>query len=175
MAERDDVRSDPERSSDKIRQDIAAKRETISETVDRIEERIQEKLDWKGYVAEYPYWAIGAAAGLGFMAAAMLRRRSSPIDRITDAVADTADDIGGHLLSAVGGVLARAGGRGLVKGTLYGIATKMAVDWLKGAASNPLSGDDYKKQAPPPHSESGTRARNPEPSPIQADIEPGTR
>ncbi len=61
MAERTDVATrmrteieGPERSAEEIRQDIAAKRESISETVDRLGERIQETLDWREYVVEYP-------------------------------------------------------------------------------------------------------------------------
>ncbi len=168
MAERDDLKSEAERSSERIRQDIAAKRETISETVDRLGERIQEKLDWRGYVSEYPYLAIGAAAGVGFLVSTLIRRRSSPLDRVTDAITDMVDEIGDHVGSAVrgavGGAITRAGGRGLVKATLYGVATKMAVDWLKSAASNALSGEDYETDAPAPHPAAGAWARNTEPS-----------
>jgi hypothetical protein len=109
------------------------------------------------------------------MAAAMLRRRSSPIDRITDAVSDTVDDIGGHLLGAVGGVLARAGGRGIVKGTLYRMATKVAVDWLKDAASNALSGEKCEEQAPVPPSRGRDGGAQSRAGSLQADIGPGTR
>jgi ElaB/YqjD/DUF883 family membrane-anchored ribosome-binding protein len=168
MAERDDLKSEAERSAERIRQDIAAKRETISETVDRLGERIQEKLDWRGYVAEYPYAAIGAAAGLGLIAGVMLRRRSSPLDRVTEAITDMVDEVGDHvrgaLQGAISGAVTRVGGRSLLKGTLYGMATKMAVDWLKGAASNALSGQDYETQTAPPHSATGTWKHTQEPS-----------
>lgn len=43
-----------DRSAVAIRQDIAAKRESISETVDKLGDRIHETLDWREYVAEYP-------------------------------------------------------------------------------------------------------------------------
>ncbi len=164
MAERDDLKEDAERSSDKIRRDIVAKRETISETVDRLGERIQEKLDWREYVAEYPYWAIGVAAGVGLVVSTVVRRRSTPLDRISDALTDTIEELGGHVRHAVGGALMKAGGRGLVKGTLYGMATKMAVDWLKGAASNALSADNYDEPARPTRSATQAWASNPEPS-----------
>jgi ElaB/YqjD/DUF883 family membrane-anchored ribosome-binding protein len=151
MAERNDLKDEAERSSEKIRRDIAAKRETISETVDRLGERIHEKLDWRGYIAEYPYAAIGAAAGVGLLVGMMLRRRSSPLDRVTDAITDMVDQVGDHVRGAVGGAITRVGSRSLVKGTLYGMATKMAVDWLKSAASNALSGTEYESRTPPPH------------------------
>ncbi len=164
MAERDDLKLNAERSTDAIRRDIAAKRETISETVDRLGERIQEKLDWRGYVSEYPYWAIGAAAGLGFVASQLMRRRASPLDRISYAVKDTVEELGDQVRHALGGALVRASGRGLVKGTLYGMATKIAVDWLKGAASNALSSGNHDESARPTPSAANAWAHNPEPS-----------
>jgi len=39
-----------ERSAHENRQDIAAKRETISETVDKLGERIHQTLDWREYI-----------------------------------------------------------------------------------------------------------------------------
>jgi ElaB/YqjD/DUF883 family membrane-anchored ribosome-binding protein len=142
MAERDDLgaRVEPgeaERSSEKIRQDIAAKRETISDTVDRLGERIQEKLDWRGYVARYPYWAIGTAAGVGFLASSLFRRRPSPADRIVDAFADTIEGVSSKLRDAVGGI-AHAGTRGVMKGAVTGMIAKAAADWLKEAASQAI-------------------------------------
>ena len=56
-----------DRSAVAIRGDIAAKRESISETVDKLGERIQETFDWHEYVAEYPGVALGLAAGAGFL------------------------------------------------------------------------------------------------------------
>jgi ElaB/YqjD/DUF883 family membrane-anchored ribosome-binding protein len=55
-----------ERSSEDIRQAIAREKENVSQTVEQIGERIKEKMDWRGYVRDSPYWAIGAAAGLGY-------------------------------------------------------------------------------------------------------------
>ena len=55
-----------ERSAREIRQDIAAKRETISETVDKLGERIHQTLDWREYVAEYPGGRAGAGGGSWF-------------------------------------------------------------------------------------------------------------
>ena len=70
MAERgflsDTKEADVERSTEEIRQDIAKGEENISQTVEQIGERIKEKLDWRGYVRDSPYWALGVAAGLGW-------------------------------------------------------------------------------------------------------------
>ncbi len=91
-----------DRSAVAIRQDIAAKRESISETVDKLGERIHETFDWHEYVAEYPAVALGLAAGAGFLAAGIFKRRPSPQDRILDAMADLTED----MTDRVGGVMA---------------------------------------------------------------------
>ena len=44
----------PDRSAVAIRQDIAPKRDSISETVDKLGDRIHQTFDWHEYVAEYP-------------------------------------------------------------------------------------------------------------------------
>jgi hypothetical protein len=50
--------ADIERSTEDIRQDIAKEKEDISQTVEQIGERTNEKLDWRGYVNGSPYWAL---------------------------------------------------------------------------------------------------------------------
>ena len=80
--------ADVERSTEDIRQDIAKKEENISRTVEQIGERITEKLDWRGYVKDSPYWALGAAAGLGYLASGMFRTRTTPMERIMDPIAE---------------------------------------------------------------------------------------
>ena len=133
MAERDNLthtkEADVERSTENIRQDIAKGEEEISQTVEQIGERIKEKLDWRGYVKDSPYWALGAAAGLGYLASrAFIPPRTTPMERVMDSIAEKVRD-------SLGGVLAGAAGPGLIKVTLLGIATKAAVGWLKNAAS----------------------------------------
>lgn len=142
MAERDDVKDT--RTAEEIRRDIAAKRDTITSTVDTLGERIQEKLDWRGYIARYPYASIGTAAGVGFVAGYMMRRRKrNPFERVVDAITDSIEDAGDQVRSAIGSALTRAGGRGLVKGTLYGVAGRLAMNWLKRSASQAFQGDSY--------------------------------
>src|SRR5947207_5990317 len=91
-----------DRSAVAIRQDIAAKRESISETVDKLGERIHETFDWHEYVAEYPAIALGLAAGAGFLVAGIFKRTPSPQERILDAMADLTED----MTDRVGGVMA---------------------------------------------------------------------
>ena len=84
--------ADIERSTEDIRQDIAKEKENISQTVEQIGERINEKLDWRGYVKDSPYWALGAAAGLGYLASRMFIRRTTPMERIMRPIAEEVRD-----------------------------------------------------------------------------------
>jgi len=126
--------ADVERSAEDIRQDIAKEKENISQTVEQIGERINEKLDWRGYVKDSPYWALGAAAGLGYLASRMFLTRTTPMERIMRPIAEEVRD-------SLGGLLAGAAGSGLIKMTLMGIATKAAARWIKSATSTAVASD----------------------------------
>jgi ElaB/YqjD/DUF883 family membrane-anchored ribosome-binding protein len=132
MAERENLNNtreaDIERSTEDIRQDIAKGEEDLSQTVEQIGERIKEKLDWREYVKDSPYWALGAAAGLGYLASGMFRKRTTPMERIMGSIAE-------KVRGPLGGMLAGAAGPGLIKVTLLGIATKAAASWIKNATS----------------------------------------
>src|SRR5215475_13734778 len=92
-----DAISGAERSAEEIRQDIAARRESITETVDRLSDRFQQTLDWKAYVSDHPLAALGVAAGLGFLAARMIKpRRPSAGKRIKGALAYGIEDMAGR-------------------------------------------------------------------------------
>jgi ElaB/YqjD/DUF883 family membrane-anchored ribosome-binding protein len=124
----DEKEADAERSSEDIRQDIAKEKENISQKVDQIGERIKEKLDWREYVKDSPYWAIGAAAGLGYLASRVFIPRTTPMERIMGSIAE-------GLRGSIGGLSAGAAGPGLVQMILLGIATKAAARWIKSALS----------------------------------------
>ena len=96
----EDVGAD--RSAESIRRDIAARRDSISDTVDELSDRVQAALDWRTYVAEHPFIAVGATAGLGLTLAALVKRRSSPQDRIMDALADSVEDLAGRFRDGIG-------------------------------------------------------------------------
>jgi len=121
-----------ERSTEEIRQDIAKKEENISQAVEQISELIKEKLDWRGYVKDSPYWALGAAAGLGYLASEMFITRTTPMERIMGSIAEEGRD-------TLGGLRARAAGPGLIKVALLSIATKAAVSWMKNATSTDVA------------------------------------
>lgn len=124
---RPSLKDDGTRNADKIRQDIAQAEQEMSQTVEQIGDRIKEKLDWQEYVKETPYLALGIAAGVGYLASALLVKKRSSMDRLLDLVGD-------EVRGAAGGMVARTAGPGIVKVTLLGIASKAAVNWLQNAA-----------------------------------------
>ena len=146
MAAREDLRNtreaDVERSTEDIRQDIAKKEEHISRTVEQIGERIREKVDWRGYVKGSPYWALGAAAGLGYLVSGMFRTRTTPLDPITGPIAETGRD-------TIDDVRAGAAGPSLIKATLLGIAAKAFADWIKNATSTAVAGSGTEPRRQP--------------------------
>src|SRR5215510_14620913 len=116
MAERDDLTSasyspsswqgrEPisgaERSAEEIRQDIAARRESITDAVDRLSDRFQQTLDWRTQVSDYPLVAIGVAAGVGFLVSRIFKPRQSAGDRIKDALAYGIEDLTGRIRSHI--------------------------------------------------------------------------
>jgi len=135
-----------DRSAVAIRQDIAAKRESISETVDKLGERIHETLDWREYVAEYPAVALGLAAGAGFLVSGAFKRTPSAQERIFDAVADLTED----MTDRVGGVMAGVIQKKLLSGTTVKAAVtamivKSAVEFFKKQLAGAINGDGSRR------------------------------
>jgi hypothetical protein len=128
------VETQGHRSAEEIRQDINAEKEVIAETVDRLGERIQEKLDWREYLRRYPFWGLGATAGLGFLISGIFFNRVTPAERIIDELRD---------------IRTRDQGQSLLKMTLFGLLTNVASHWMKNATvcSRPSSGSDEACQA----------------------------
>jgi ElaB/YqjD/DUF883 family membrane-anchored ribosome-binding protein len=122
MVARDDLSGqagvDVGRSSAEIKADIATDLDNISAKAGDLSERIEEKLDWREHVKESPFWALGAAAGLGFLASGMVVRRAGPLE---------------HIFETAVGSLTGGGGRSLIKMTLFGIATRAVVGLIKKA------------------------------------------
>ena len=132
-AQRREVGATPERSAEAIRQDIAAKRENISETVDKLGERIHETFDWREYVAQYPAVALGAAIGIGFVVSGIFKRRPTPRERIIEAVAELTEDVTDGLGNVMAGIVQKKLiSKTTVKAAVGAMATKAAVDFLRG-------------------------------------------
>jgi ElaB/YqjD/DUF883 family membrane-anchored ribosome-binding protein len=125
-----------ERSSTDIRNDIAARRESITQTVDQLGEKIHEALDWRGYVKRYPYASIGLAVGTGFVVSRIFKKQPSPMDRLVDAVSDRAERLGEDLRKSASRLIMKTVAPGLVRGTLYGIAGKALMQYLHNRAAH---------------------------------------
>ena len=143
-----------ERSAEVIRQDIAAKRETITETVDKLSERIHQSLDWREYIGQYPMVAVGLAAGLGFLVSGIFKHRPTPQERIVDAVAELTEDLTGRISDVAGDTLKKKLVSGkTVKAAVTGLIAKAAMDYAKGQVSARLMGTNrkaYNEQADQP-------------------------
>lgn len=104
MAERNgvtttDAEGNETRTADEIRQDIAERREAISETVSRLNDRIQRTFDWREYIADHPLAAVGVAVGAGLLVSGMFKRKQTPRERILHALSDSVEDVTGRLRS----------------------------------------------------------------------------
>lgn len=121
-----------ERSAHEIRQDIAAKRETISETVDKLGERIHQTLDWREYIAKSPAVALGLAAGVGFLLAGLFKRKQTPQERIMAAIAEITEDLTDRISDVAGDVIKRKVISGkTAKAAITATVTKAAIDFAK--------------------------------------------
>src|ERR671919_1367769 len=125
----------PERSAEEIRQDIADKRESLSKTVDRLGERIHQTLDWREYISDHPYAALGIAVGVGFLLWGIFRPRPTSRERIMDALAESAEGRADRFRETVSNVgnlpLEKESGLGrAVKATAATAVTRAAIDSL---------------------------------------------
>ena len=139
MAERHDLRSVEQhwqRSAEEIRQDIAAKRESISQTVDQLGDRLHQKLDWRERVTQHPYVALGAAAAVGVLLSGTFKHRPTPRERIMDAVAETIEDFTDDVRNSVTGLFLKTAGPSFLRSAIAGILTKAVVDVLKNKATS---------------------------------------
>ena len=122
-----------ERSAEEIRHDIAAKRQSLSKTVDRLDERIHQTLDWREDISDHPYAALGIATGLGFLIWGIFRPRPTSRERIMEALAESAEGLSDRFLRETGSDLPVEKESGLgraVKATVTTAATKAALDLL---------------------------------------------
>jgi len=127
------------RSTEDIRQDIAREEENLSRTAQQIGDRIKEKLDWSAYVKDSPYWTLGAAVGLGFLASKMLQTRTSPMERIMGSLAE-------EVRNSLGSLHIGTASPSLIQVTLMGIATKIATDLIKNTTSTASSSGGIRPQ-----------------------------
>jgi hypothetical protein len=104
----------------------------ITETVDRLSDRLHQTFDWRAYVTDYPLAAVGVAAGLGFLIAGLFKRRQTPAERIKDAVAESVEDFASRFREILDDVAPRKPALSrTVKAAATGAITKVATDYLK--------------------------------------------
>lgn len=126
-----------ERSAEEIRQDIAARRESINETVDRLSDRVQQTFDWRTYVSNYPVVALGVATGLGLLVSGILKPRSTPADRMKEALADCVEDFSDRFRSQVDDITTR---RPTINQTIKAAATGLLIKGASEFVKNRVSG-----------------------------------
>ncbi len=116
----DEIKNDSstsERSAAEIRQNIAAEKEMIADTVHRLGRRIDESLDWKSQVSKRPVLFLGIAAGVGLVMSKALVSKPTPIEQIANVVQRLP--------------VQQNKEQSLLKMTLFGFITKAAVNWVK--------------------------------------------
>lgn len=126
--------ADRQRSADEIRKDIKNERETISQTVGSLGDKLQNAMDWRAYVRRAPFVSVGAAAGLGAMISVLLTKRKSPMDRIMESAVRSTK---------------RASSRSLLSLGMYTVITKVLADIAKTTAFDIVQG----KQQPGGHAD----------------------
>jgi len=121
---------EPERSAEDIRHDIAATRQSITNTVEELNDRFQETLDWRTYVSRHPMVAVGVAVGVGFVISGVFKPRPTPMERIQDAVAETVENFSGQLRHQFDGVVPTPTIGKMVRAAATGWLVKAAADFL---------------------------------------------
>ncbi len=117
---------DISRSAEEIKSDIELKKRAIAETVDQLNEKLHEKMDWRSYVKRHPFPALAIAAGLGFLVSGKLVRRESPIEKVADAIER---------------VSGKAKEQSVIKLALYSVGTKILSDLIKGYSARQIDSD----------------------------------
>jgi ElaB/YqjD/DUF883 family membrane-anchored ribosome-binding protein len=148
-SQRQESSSNAERSADEIRQDIAARRESITETVDRLSDRFQRTLDWRAYVSDYPMLALGVAVGAGFLISGIFRRRPTPAERIKEALAESFEDLTDRFRHRLEDLSPRRSSLGVgrtVKAAATGAITKAVTDYLRDRFATPY--EQYSERMP---------------------------
>ncbi len=124
--------TDNERSAKEIRQDIAARRDSITDTVDRLSDKFQRTLDWRTYAADYPVAAIGIALGAGFLVSRIFKPKPTPRERIMDAVAESVEELRARFSEQLDRVPQKKFAAGkTVKAAATAMITKAAADYVK--------------------------------------------
>src|SRR5690242_2867971 len=90
-----EARSGNDRSIEEIRQNIEKTRSELTDTVDQLGEKFKETFDWKKYISDYPFVALGGATLIGFVLTRTLlgRRQSNTEELIKNLIKIGADSL----------------------------------------------------------------------------------
>jgi len=106
-----------DRELEQMQERVHARGRSVAGVVDALGGEIREAADWRAHVARHPYWALGAAAGVGLLAAVFVRGRRAPEARLIDAAAGSLEALAGRLRGPAGSRsrVSRLGASGLVR------------------------------------------------------------
>jgi glycine zipper-containing protein DUF883 len=161
MAERDDLRDGGDRTAAEMRRDLESHRQSISDTVDELNRRLHESLEWRRYVTDHPLAALGIAAGAGLLVSRLIPRRRGPAERIGDAIAASFEDLTDTLRDLVGrwpGTPSRKSAAAGMMTAALGLAGRAAFDTVKRKAVEATMGHR-------PRHHNGDARRRPTPGP----------
>jgi ElaB/YqjD/DUF883 family membrane-anchored ribosome-binding protein len=131
-----------ERSSEDLRQEIEAKKEAFAETINRLDRYAQRAVDWRAQVGDHPYLALGLAFGVGCLFAGIFKSKSSPRERIMEALAEGVEDIADQARNRIGSRFRRPPTGGALKGAVAALVTKAATAYLRNKLSRAFKGRD---------------------------------
>lgn len=117
-----------DREMEQMQERLRARGRSVAGVVDALGGEIREAADWRTHVARHPYWALGAAAGVGLLAAVFVRGRRAPEPRLLDAAAGTLEAFAGRLRDSAGSRsrVSRVGAAGLVR-SVVGVCVSRAL------------------------------------------------
>lgn len=129
----------PECSAAELRYEISTHRAALVETINDLDERFQQVVDWRTHVGAHPYVAVGIAASIGLWATTLFKRKLTPKERMLEAMAESVEHICGESSRQFGSLLSRVTPQrssGL-RGLLLGLATQAVTTYLKGQVGRP--------------------------------------
>jgi ElaB/YqjD/DUF883 family membrane-anchored ribosome-binding protein len=140
--------TDDDRSTDEIRRDIERRRQSIAETVEQAGQKIEETLDWHTQVREHPFAALAIAAGVGYVASGILRRRRTA--ELSKAMSDGVVALSGSLSDSIRSAgRARSGLAQALGAAVTAVAARVLVQMLRDVVvverskSNPSGGYEH--------------------------------
>ena len=113
--------------------------------------------DWKVCIHRYPYIAVSAAVGAGFLIASTLtRRKPTPMERMVNVLLDKTGELGDDLRRSACKLVLKTVAPVLFRGAIYGLAGKTLMQYLqskailaKGNGANLSSGMEWKRSQQP--------------------------